>query len=51
MLGDEEVSVNYTLTDGVLALSGEIAAVPEPAAVATVFGALALVFAAWRKRK
>lgn len=51
MLGGAEVYVDgFTLSNGTLALSGVIS-VPEPAAVAAFFGALALALAACRRRK
>lgn len=51
MLGDTEVFVDgHTLINGNLALSGVIS-VPEPAAVAAVFGAFAIALAACRRRK
>ena len=39
------------LADGKLTVRLSLAAVPEPAAVAAILGALALTFAAWRARK
>ena len=51
MLGGTEVFVDgFTLNNGTLGLSGLIS-VPEPAAFAAVIGALALAFAARRRRK
>lgn len=51
MLGGVEVAVDgHVFNDGTLNLSGLIA-VPEPAAIAADLGALALAFAAFRRRK